>query len=661
MVEHSALSSRLNWLQSLFKLTSRDRMGQTIHYFFDPSIIEIFLPLTQGACLVLASENDYAVENFAQFVINNSITSLALVPSSTRMLIHGLGTGQKTNLRVACCGGERLEPNLARQFSDQTDAKLYNVYGSTESTIVASAWEYNPSFDEPILPIGTPADNTAIIIADNKLNLLPTNVMGEIVISGNTLARGYIHQPELSQIAFQSSNAHSPVYKTGDIGYIAYDGLLYISGRVDRQVKISGYRVELSEIESVLQRHHAISLAAVTLVEPEQPQYLCAYVEIAETVEIRVENSDALLTELYALIRHQLPPYMQPKTIIPVKSIDTSQTGKIDYASLPSPNFSTLSDNEDISHNLLETQLLQIWKNTLPSTTIEIYDNFFELGGDSISAVSLMIAIEQLTGIRYPLSFLLNHSSIAQQAIALKKLLPNTDLLLLTTLSNHENAVHLYIAASGNGDYLRFSNLADALGDSCSVHMLQPPETRNNKQSIHSIAQCYADLIMRHSDRSCYISGFSIGGITALETARILVEKGRSPYGILLLDTIYPRWPLQSPLLFKFIKHLVGLLNLSNTMINNRRLEVMLNDPGIKAQLFALPEHKIESTELPVDLVLTKGMWMFHPLFFSSWSRLFKKQLRLHSTPGLHGGIFRPPHLQNLTKLIRKIVTSQNV
>jgi surfactin synthase thioesterase subunit len=269
-----------------------------------------------------------------------------------------------------------------------------------------------------------------------------------------------------------------------------------------------------------------------------------------------------------------------------------------------------------------------------------------------------MIAIEQLTGIRYPLSFLLENATIAEQAIALKKRLSNPDQLLLTTLSSHANVITLYIAASGNGDYLRFSNLADALGNVCSLHMLQPPETKDNKQSIYSIAQCYADLIIQHSNSPFYISGFSIGGITALETARILVEKGRTPQGILLLDSIYPRWPLQSPLLFKLIRHLVSLLNLSKTMVNNRRLEVMLSDPGIKAQLFALPELNVQSAELPVDLILTKGMWMFHPLFFSTWSRLFKNQLTLHSTKGLHGGIFRTPHLEGLTKIKKHIVTS---
>lgn len=653
MIEHSALSSRINWLQSLFKLTPKDRMGQTIHYFFDPSVIEIFLPLTQGACLVPASENDYSVENFAQFVFNKGITSLALVPSSARMLLQGLGARQKTNLRVVCCGGERLEPDLARQFSERTEARLFNVYGLTESTIIATAWEYKTDFDGLTLPIGIPADNTPIIITDKKSNLLPTNVMGEIVITGNTLAKGYIHQPELSQNAFQDSNDYLHLYKTGDVGYIGYDGLLYISGRIDRQVKISGYRIELGEMESVLQRHESVNIAAVTLVETEQPKYLCAY------VETNAENKEILVTELYSLLRQQLPSYMQPKTIIPLTSIPTRQTGKVDYASLPSPNFTLLSDNEDISHNLMETQLLQVWKNTLPSTQIEIYDNFFELGGDSISAVSLMIAIEQLTGIRYPLSFLLEHSTISKQAIALNRLLPDTDQLLLTTLSYYNNAIPLYIAASGNGDYLRFSNLAEALGDSCSVHMLQPPETKNNKQSIQSIAQCYADRIMRHSDVPCYISGFSIGGITALETARILVEKGKAPHGIILLDSIYPRWPLQSPLLFKLIKQVVELLNLKKTKINNRRLEVMLSDPGIKAQLFALPEHDIKSAEIPVDLILTKGMWMFHPLFFSTWSRLFRNQLTLHSTHGLHGGIFRTPHLQGLTKIIKSIVTSK--
>ncbi len=652
MVEHKALSSRLNWLQSLFKLSPNDRMGQTIQYYFDPSIIEIFVSLSQGASLIIAPENSNTPQKFSQFILDQKITSLALVPSTLRILLAGLKENkQKTKLRFACCGGERLEAELAEQFIQQTSATLYNVYGPTEATIIATAWKCQKHFKDKVLPLGKPADNTQILICDENLEILPVNEIGEIIICGDTLTKGYINQPRLNKKTFPSGfHNHSRLYKTGDMGYINNQGLLYFSGRIDRQVKISGYRIELSEIENILQDHDHVSSVAVTTPIFEHQKQLIAY------VETKREDTDTLLKELSFLLRQHLPSYMQPRAIIPLTTIKTSQTGKIDYSSLPLPDLTVHLNKEYAPHNLLETQLLQLWKNTLSINKIGMNDNFFESGGDSISAVRLMIAIETITGVLQPLSFLLENPSIATQASALYKTGPNNSLNLLISLSAQKNTLPFFIAASGTGDYLRFSKLADCLKDNCSVHMLQPAEN-HNPQSIHSIAQTYADNIIQHCNAPYYLSGFSIGGITALETARILIKQGRPPLGVILFDSIFPRWPLQSLWLFKFLGKIVNLCNLREKIINNRHLEVMINDPGIITQVSALSEHTIKTVDLPIDLILTKKMWMFHPLIRSSWAKLFKNQLTKHSVNGLHGEMFQEPYVQELAKLIKTITT----
>jgi len=654
MIGHEALSSRIHWLQSLFKLSLKDRMGQTIHYTFDPSIIEIFLSLTQGASLILRPEENRTAESFAQFIIDQKISSLALVPSSVRLLLQGLSKAkQNTVLRVACCGGEPLPPALAKQFIKKTRATLFNVYGPTEATIAASAWQCTHHFSGQTLPIGRPANDTSIYIMDKNLNFQPVNVEGEIVISGITLARGYINQPELGKPFFATSAADSKkpsaLYKTGDKGYIGYDGLLYFSGRIDRQVKISGYRIELGEIESVLQSHPAVKTAAATISTVNEKGTICAYIETND------KNTEILLKELSLLLRQQLPSYMQAK-IIPLKEIKVDQAGKIDYSQLPAPCSSTSLNQEKMPASALEIQLHSLWKKVLSTKTVGIHQNFFSLGGDSISAISLMIAIEQLTNTRYPLSFLLRHPTIAEQAAKLETIQPSSDLSVLNTLSNHP-APTIFIAASGHGDFIRLSNLANTLGDSCSVHMLQPSNRKIPELSIHNIAQSYADSIMQKNSRKpFYIAGFSIGGITALETAKILLEKGTGPKGLILFDSVYPRWPLKSPALFKYIKYTAKALRFDKMIVNNRKLGAMMNDHGIQSQLNALPNHKVQSINLPVDLILTKRMWMFHPIMFSTWKKLFKQNLTHHSVSGLHGEMFQPPHCHDLAAIIKRII-----
>lgn len=652
MISHKALSLRIHWLQSLFKLTSEDRVGQTINYSFDPSVIEIFLSLTQGASLILKPESDHTAKLFAQFIVNNKISSLALVPSSLLLLLQGLETNQKTDLKTVCCGGERLPPQLARQFSQKTEAVLFNAYGPTEATIIASAWQYEANSSNQKLPIGIPADSTSIYIMDKQLNHLPVNIEGEIIIAGDTLALGYINQSEINSKVFSTTNHNqSRLYRTGDKGYIGYDGLLYFSGRIDRQVKISGYRIELGEIESLLLQHSSVDVAAVTTHLLNQKSSIYAYIETQE------KNTDTLIKELSDLLRQQLPTYMQAKNITALTAIETDKTGKIDYSKLPFPNLNTTLVGTEKPQTSLEKQLHTLWKKALPFRTIGTHENFFDLGGDSISAISLMISIEKIASRRYPLSFLLKYPTISEQAIQLGTIQKKTSYPVLHTFNNHSDTPALFIAASGEGDFIRISNLASLLNNHCSVHMLQPPSRKEKTLlPINTIAQHYADNIIKNSSATYYIAGFSIGGVTALETAKILVAKGKSPKRLILLDSIYPRWPLCSPALFKLIQLTVNTFSLDKRILNNQKIGVMLNDPGIRSQLKALPHHDIQGIEIPVDLILTKRMWMFHPLIFSTWKKLFKQHLTHYSVSGLHGEMFQPPHCQRLATIIKKII-----
>lgn len=651
MIQHQAMTTRIHWLQSLFQVSEKDNVGQTIQPHFDPSIVEIFLALTQGAKLVIPNESQMTLNNFGAFFIHHKITVAALVPSSLRMLVHGIHPDQSSYLRLVCCGGERLERNLAEQFIKLTSAQLLNVYGPTEATIIASSWNCPPSTDYPLLPIGKPADHTPVFILDKNGRLMPVNETGEIVIAGETLASGYINQKEQTDKAFlHSSLLNRRIYKTGDAGYIGHDGLLYFSERLDRQVKISGYRIEMSEIESLLLTHACVLESAVTAITINQQKFLFAY------VKTKLKIHTELLDELNLLLRNHLPGYMQPRKIIPVSTIKKNVTGKIDYDALPIVNLDNDNgDKEYLPNNILETQLIQIWKKILGSEKVSINGSFFEMGGNSLTAISLISEIEKLTGRRQPLSFLLKNPTIKAQAQILALDYKRYNHNLVVTLTRNNDAKHLFIAASGHGDYIRFTKLAEQLGSQFNVYMLEPKENLN---SLTELARLYADSILNLNIKEFYLSGFSIGGITALETARILEQRSKPPKALILLDTYYPRWPLQSPYLFKILKKTINLFKLRKTVVNKRRLDVMLNDPGILVQLSALPKHKIQAVNLPVHLVLTRQMWMFDPLVFSSWVRMFKTNLTRHRINGFHGGMFQKPYLNELSNNLKQIITT---
>lgn len=654
MLEHEALSIRLRWLQKAFQITSEDRIAQTIQFSFDPAIIEIFLALTQGACLVLTPARHQTPETFAQFIVEQKVNALALVPSSLRNLMQGLEQHATTSLRVVCCGGEVLPAKLASEFINKTGARLLNVYGPTETAILASAFECTEATSSP-LPIGRPIDDTRIYIVDKQLKLLPIGITGEIVIGGEAVARGYLYQDDLTRERFlpdpYHSAANSRLYKTGDIGYIGTDNQLYFVGRIDNQIKISGYRIELGEIETLLARHPKVRAAAVKVIENNHQRSIYAYVTAIAPSAVTPET---LAIELSKLLRSKLPDYMQPRAIISIDTMPIKPNGKIDYDSLPRPEQlpGTGTVTGKLPTNPLEIQLLQLWVDTLKTHEIGIEDNFFELGGDSLAAVTLMMKIEQLFGIRHSLSLLLENPTISLLAEVLSQKQASVVTPLLITLSENKTACPFYLAASGHGDRIRFANLAEKLGGSCTLHMLQPPAPSDSYLSIEAIANAYAEAILKRNEAPGYIGGFSIGGITALETARILAEQGKRPRGILLLDTVYPRWPLKSHLLFWLLRSFAKLFRLNKAVINGRYLEVMFADPGIATQLLAIQHHKIKPFEYPVVLFMSAGMKPFNLWTFSKWSNVLGNLTR-HPISGSHGGIFQPPHLQNLVNAIR--------
>lgn len=648
MLNHESLAIRLRWLQKAFQINPTDRIAQTIQFSFDPSLIEIFLALTQGARLVLAPAGFETPKAFAHFIVEQKITAFASVPSSVRNLLQGLAHYSETNLRVICCGGEVLPPKLASEFIEKTGARILNVYGPTETVILASVFECTKEMDYAVLPIGRPIDNTQIYVVDNQLKLLPIGVIGEIVIGGDAIAKGYLNQPDLTNERFLSDpfNAENRVYKTGDTGYIGADGELYFVGRIDNQVKISGYRIELGEIESLLENHAHVRSAAVKVIDTNQQKVIYAYVE-------PVEKSEVLIGELSKLLRHHLPDYMQPRAIISVDLMPTKSNGKTDYEQLPLPEVSPMRVKKTATSSL-EMQVMRAWVDTLKTDEIGIEDNFFELGGDSLAAVTLMIKIEQLFGKRYSLSLLLENPTISQLANAIKQEIDVTAVPLTIPLTENNEKIPFYLAASGHGDIMRFTNLSEKLSDVCALTMLQPPAPSEKYLTVEDIANAYATAILRDNSKPVYIGGFSIGGIAALETARVLIEKGKPPKGILLIDTVYPRWPLKSPVLFWLMRYLSKFFNFNKLVVNGRYLGEMFNDPGIITQLLAWKNHDIKPFDEPAILFISAGMKPIKLWTLSKWTDVFRQHnLIRHSISGSHGEIFLPPHLNVLAKAIR--------
>jgi acyl carrier protein len=431
------------------------------------------------------------------------------------------------------------------------------------------------------------------------------------------------------------------MYRTGDRGWLGADGNLHFQGRLDRQIKLRGYRVELGEIEAALLAVEGVRQAAVKLVEIDGRQALYAW------VAGQVNDSRCNLREALAA---RLPDYMLPAGISLLPDLPSNSTGKIDYEALPAPQQLACIQVLRPPLGRLECALSGIWEKALNRPDIGVHDNFFDVGGDSLAAVEILTGIEQLLGRKISLYRLTEHPSIEQLAIALGE--EEADSELMIPLNRHTGKMPLYLAASGHGDLIRFQGLAEVLGDICDFYMLQPP-TSTSITSIDQLAELYAEQI-ESCGRPGFLAGFSVGGIAALETARKLQQRGMELPGMILVDTVYPGRLLRGAFFWRSLGWLARRLNAQELSMNGRHLGAMFSDPGLVAQIEAMADYRVENYSGFALLIKSSGLIKWERWLFAPWRKFMVSSLNEVQISGLHGSIFEKNGIEELAMTLRQ-------
>ena len=647
MVEHAVLARRMAWLTRTYGVLPHDRSALATQATFDPSLIELCLPLVNGASIALAPPGRLRPEAVAGFAIRHAVTIMAFVPSTLGGFLDAVAGRAGLQLRVACCGGEVLSPELAARYRRATSARLFNVYGPTEACIFATAWECGERPAGAVLPIGAAIDHSVIHVLDAGLGLLPYGVPGEIFIGGGGLARGYLNRPELTREVFLEDpfRPGQRLYRTGDRGWLDPDGQLHFLGRLDRQVKLRGYRVELGEIEVALTAIEGVTQAAAQLVERDGRPQIHAW---AATTSGHGPDS------LHRVLRLRLPDYMVPSAIGIVASWPvSSSSGKTDYQALPEIGQRVAEPTARGPASPLERQVLALWEEQLGRRPLSVQDNFFDIGGDSLSAVGVLTAVERMLGRKVPLYLLTEHPTVEQFVAALGTDSPVPGLMVSFGLAPAR--VPLYLAASGHGDLMRFQNLAQAMAGVCDVRMLQPPAGERIRR-ITDLAGLYADAIQAQGLQPGFVAGFSIGGVAALETARQLEHRGVPVRGLVLIDTVYPKAVWGGTLYWRLFSWLVRHLRIGDLSLNGRRLGAMVNDPGLSGQVMAMAGYRTGVFGGPVVLLKTAGLLRWHGMLFRSWRKHLGAKLSERQIAGLHGSIFDAASVDVLAGVLADIV-----
>ncbi len=395
-ISHRAVVNFLTSMGQQPGLTEQDTLLAVTTLSFDIAVLELFLPLTVGAQLVIASRDVASDGTLLVKAITDSQTSvMQATPATWRMLIDSGWSGDP-RLKVLC-GGEALPRELANQLLERV-GQLWNMYGPTETTIWSTLHQVEHGSGS--VPVGRPIANTQIYILDSHMQPVPIGIPGDLYIGGDGLAQGYLNRAELTSEKFVDFNPFKPkeinkngkLYQTGDLARYLPNGNIEFLGRSDFQVKVRGFRIELGEIETVLDQHPAIRQAVVIVHEDTaSDKNLVAY-SLIDQVEAP-SNS-----ELRRFLSQKLPDYMIPAAYLFLDAFPLTPNGKVNRRELPAPDGArpASADTFVAPRTPIEEKLAAIWSTVLNLEQIGIHDNFFDLGGHSLRATQVIARVRDL-------------------------------------------------------------------------------------------------------------------------------------------------------------------------------------------------------------------------------------------------------------------------
>jgi amino acid adenylation domain-containing protein len=437
MIRHGGLANYVLAARRDFALTPADRMLQFASLCFDTSVGEIFCGLATGAAIVL--RNDAMLTGAPAFLgacASWGVTVLDLPTVFWQELVDRVDAGEAAwppSLRLFITGGERALPERVARLRRQLGpaVRLVNSYGPTEITVAATSHTLQGEPDGPPrplreLPIGRPLPGARAYVLDGARELCPPGIPGELAIGGESLARGYLGRPDLTARAFLpdpfAGRSGARMYATGDLARHRLDegeeGALEYLGRIDRQVKVRGFRIELAEIEGALAQHPAVAEAAVGVDERRAGERALVAWWVARPGE------GATAAELRGFLKERLPEPMVPSLFALLPALPRNASGKLDRRALPVPRReATQAGGYEAPATPAEEAVAYVWRDVLGVPRVGRQDDFFALGGRSLLLPRVRHLLEQELGVRLSFASLLERTTAAALALAAEELL----------------------------------------------------------------------------------------------------------------------------------------------------------------------------------------------------------------------------------------------
>ncbi|PJL50849.1 non-ribosomal peptide synthetase [Stenotrophomonas maltophilia] len=539
VIEHRAIVNRLLWMREHYSIRADDRVLLKTPATFDVSVWEFFLPLLCGATLMVAGPDAHRdPTELARLIRGHGITTAHFVPSMLDAFLAAPASAG-LQLRRVFTSGEALDASLRDRFHTHVHAELHNLYGPTEAAVDVSYWPASAQDRSRPVPIGFPVWNTRLYVLDARMQPVPVGVAGDLYLGGVQLARGYLGRDDLTAERFIANpfRAGERIYRTGDVARWRRDGAVEYLGRSDHQVKLRGLRIELGEIEAALRELPGMERVEV-LLRQDAPgdARLVAYVPAA--------HADAVTLRSHLATR--VPDYMVPSAFVGVDHWPVTANGKLDRNALPKPP--QLEVAGLAPRTPLEQELALMFAQALGrEAPVAVDADFFSLGGDSLSAVHLLLAIEQRWRCDLGLGALFAQPTVAALAVRIAEPPALADHALGPVIAlaatDAAGPTPLFVLHPAGGIAWNYRTLARALQPARPVYGLQSPALDARlplPSSIEAMANDYVQRVVALQPKGpVHLLGWSVGGILAQAMAVRLHEIGREVGELVLLDA-YP-------------------------------------------------------------------------------------------------------------------------
>jgi amino acid adenylation domain-containing protein len=646
-IEHRNAVAMISWAKDFYSREELDTVLFGTSICFDLSIYEMFVPLSIGGKVVVA-ENALAISTLPW---RDKITLINTVPSVASELIE-MGAIPES-VRTINLAGEPLSNELAQKlYSLGTVNKLYNLYGPSEDTTYSTVELVKKGATyEPL--IGKPIANTRAYILDQNRNLVPIGVPGELYLQGAGVARGYLSKKKLTEERFIPNlftSAQENMYKTGDLVRYTEDGKLEYIGRLDDQVKVRGFRIELREIEHMLNSHPKVKETVVVAQKKgvdKRDSQLVAYV-------VSKQKEEPTRSEMYRYLRKSLPDYMMPSSFVVVDHIPLTLNGKVNRKALLEVRLEM--ELEEINKNIsprdnLEKIIAKVWTDCLNRPDLSINDNFFESGGHSILAVRVLSQLEANLSFKLSLTDIFKYPTIESLAnqIRNKPMQYNWSALVEMKNSYNSEQTPLFLIHGGGTSVLPYKSLVGNLKLDNPIYGINPyglEQTHSPLETVEDMANKYIKLIQSIQPVGLnYLIGWSLGGLVSLEIAKQLKEGGKQVGLLVLIDS-----ELTNNSDYKETDYVDGLNNLD------------------------LPPHLIELTKVHLSAQQKYKITMYNgPTLYiqandtneerKDRNKKFLEQMfknyEVFSVPGDHYSILEEPQVSLISKKIEDIIQAK--